>query len=77
VARLEEAVAAYRDALQELTRARVPLQWARTQNNLGNALLRLGVQEGGTAARGRHRRLSRRRAHDIVATSMYALSHGR
>ena len=29
--RLEEAVAAYRAALEEHTRARVPLEWARTQ----------------------------------------------
>jgi hypothetical protein len=35
-ARLEEAVAAYRDALKERTRERVPLDWAGTQNNLGN-----------------------------------------
>jgi hypothetical protein len=27
----------------------VPLQWALTQNNLGNALLRLGEREGGPA----------------------------
>ena len=37
-ARLEEAVAAYRAALEERTRERVPLDWAMTQNNLGNAL---------------------------------------
>ena len=37
-ARLEEAVAAYRAALEEWTRERVPLDWAMTQNNLGNAL---------------------------------------
>ena len=37
---LEEAVAAYREALKESTRERVPLDWAGTQNNLGNALLR-------------------------------------
>ena len=34
-ARLEEAVAAYRAALQERTRERLPLDWAATQNNLG------------------------------------------
>ena len=28
---------------------RVPLQWATTQNNLGNALWRLGESESGTA----------------------------
>ncbi len=37
-ARLEEAVAAFREALKERTRERVPLEWAMTQNNLGNAL---------------------------------------
>ena len=48
-ARLEEAVAAYRAALEEMTRARVPLQWATTQNNLGAALQVLGERESGTA----------------------------
>jgi tetratricopeptide (TPR) repeat protein len=49
MARLEEAVAAYRDALKERTRERVPLDWATTQYNLGNALSALGKREGGTA----------------------------
>ncbi|SHH81608.1 tetratricopeptide repeat protein [Marivita hallyeonensis] len=48
-ARLEEAVAAYRAALEEYTRERVPLNWAMTQNNLGNALSILGKRESGTA----------------------------
>ena len=48
-ARLEEAVAAYRAALEERTRERVPLDWAMTQNNLGNALRALGERESGTA----------------------------
>jgi tetratricopeptide (TPR) repeat protein len=48
-ARLEEAVAAFRAALQEWTRERVPLQWAMTQMNLGAALQRLGEREAGTA----------------------------
>ena len=48
-ARLEEAVAAYRAALEERTRERVPLEWAMTQNNLGNALRALGERESGTA----------------------------
>jgi tetratricopeptide (TPR) repeat protein len=47
--RLEEAVMAYRAALQERRRDRVPLQWAATQNNLGNALGRLGERESETA----------------------------
>ena len=48
-ARLEEAVAAYRAALEERTRERVPLDWATTQINLGNALWTLGERESGTA----------------------------
>ena len=48
-ARLEEAVAAYRAALLERTRKRVPLDWATTQNNLGTALETLGERESGTA----------------------------
>ena len=46
--RLNEAVAAYREALKEYTRRRVPLDWARTQMNLGNALSRLEERESGT-----------------------------
>ncbi|RVT83182.1 XRE family transcriptional regulator [Rhodobacteraceae bacterium CCMM004] len=48
-ARLEEAVTAYRAALEEWTRDRVPLDWAMTQMNLGNALATLGERESGTA----------------------------
>ncbi len=40
---------AYRAALEEWTRDRVPLQWAMTQNNLGTALQTLGARESGTA----------------------------
>ena len=47
--RLEEAIAAYRAALDERTRDRVPLDWAATQNNLGTALRALGERERGTA----------------------------
>ena len=46
--RLLEAVEAYRDALEERTRERVPLDWAMTQNNLGTALSTLGQRENGT-----------------------------
>jgi tetratricopeptide (TPR) repeat protein len=45
---LQEAVAAYRAALEERTRERVPLDWAMTQMNLGNALATLGARESGT-----------------------------
>jgi hypothetical protein len=48
-ARLEEAVAAYREALKELTREHTPLDWAMTQKGLGLAFLNIGVQESGTA----------------------------
>ena len=40
-AKLEEAVAAYRDALKENTRERVPLQWAISTGNQGEALMLL------------------------------------
>src|SRR5262249_19643318 len=46
-AKLEEAVAAFREALKEHTRERVPLNWAMTQTNLRLALTRLGEREGG------------------------------
>ena len=39
---LRESIQTYRDALKEYTRERVPLDWAMTQNNLGNALRTLG-----------------------------------
>ncbi len=39
---------AYRAALEEWTRERVPLDWAATQNNLGDALSTLGERERGT-----------------------------
>jgi tetratricopeptide (TPR) repeat protein len=48
-ARLQEAIKAYRAALEEETRERVPLLWACAQTNLGLALCRLGEREGGTA----------------------------
>jgi tetratricopeptide (TPR) repeat protein len=48
-ARLEQAVAAYDEALKEYTRERVPLDWVATQTGLGNALASLGERESGTA----------------------------
>jgi len=39
--RLEEAVAAYRQALMERTRARVPLDWAESFGRQGVALIQL------------------------------------
>src|SRR5262249_59059345 len=47
-ARFEEAVAAYREAVKEWTRERMPLDWAQTQSNLGNTLSNLGQRESGT-----------------------------
>jgi hypothetical protein len=47
-ARLEEAIARYREALQEYTLSSLPLDWASTKNNLGLALTTLGQREGGT-----------------------------
>ena len=38
-ARFVEAVAAYSAALEEWPREQFPLQWARAQHNLGDALL--------------------------------------
>lgn len=48
-ARLEEAVAACRAALEERTRVRVPLNWGESQNNLGAALWMLGKRKNSTA----------------------------
>ncbi|MGA3011085.1 MAG: tetratricopeptide repeat-containing protein [Terracidiphilus sp.] len=45
---LERAAAAYRDALNEFTQERVPLEWARTQSNLGVALFIIGERGSGT-----------------------------
>ena len=47
-ARLDEAVEAYRAALLEYARERVPLDWALIQSNLGVALRTLGERENGT-----------------------------
>jgi len=41
-------VAAYREALKELTREREPLYWAKIQTNLGDALGTLGERNAGT-----------------------------
>ena len=41
-------MAAYNATLQVCTRERVPLDWATTQNNLGNALRALGERDSST-----------------------------
>jgi len=43
-AKLEETVAAHRDALKEITRERAPLQWAMSFGSEGVALTLLGDQ---------------------------------
>ena len=45
---LAQAIGVCRMTLQEITRERVPLDWAQTQDNLGNALRSLGERESGT-----------------------------
>jgi predicted LPLAT superfamily acyltransferase len=46
---MEEGVEAYRAALEEYTRARASMDWARTQSNLGNALRSVGRLTGDAA----------------------------
>jgi tetratricopeptide (TPR) repeat protein len=46
--RLDEAIIAYRNALEEWTREAMPLAWAMAQTNLGTALQTLGDRESGT-----------------------------
>jgi len=47
-ATLGEVIGRNRDLLAERPRKRVPLQWATTQNNLGNTLRESGELESGT-----------------------------
>jgi len=46
---LRQAIKVYGCVVEERTREQVPLDWAATQNNLGNALETLGGRESGTA----------------------------
>ena len=55
-----EAVTAYRDALQERTRARAPLDWAMSTGNQGVALMLLAERRS-DAKRWRNWRFSRSR----------------
>ena len=48
-AALRAAIETWQLVLQQSPRERVPLDWAATQTNLGNALMTLGGREGGTA----------------------------
>jgi tetratricopeptide (TPR) repeat protein len=45
---LSEAIGVYRDGLLLAPRVKHPLDWAKTQDNLGNALAVLGERESGT-----------------------------
>jgi len=47
--KLEEAVAAYREALKEFTRDRVPLEWAYANHDLANALAALAERQKSSA----------------------------
>jgi hypothetical protein len=55
-ARLEEAIAAYQATLQELSRERMPLEWASIQSNLRTVLEMLSKHIAGR--RSPHRRQS-------------------
>ncbi|MFM7610492.1 MAG: hypothetical protein ACKO9A_16705, partial [Alphaproteobacteria bacterium] len=48
-AALAESIETHKQALALAPRDRVPLDWATTQNKLGNALWALGAREAGTA----------------------------
>ena len=48
-ARFEEAYAACSAALQEYTRERFPLQWAKMEQGLGTALVEISERTGGIA----------------------------
>jgi hypothetical protein len=45
---LEEAMAAHRTALKELTQEQAPLDWAKAQHGLGITLMIVGEREEGT-----------------------------
>jgi tetratricopeptide (TPR) repeat protein len=46
---LSKSIEFYHAALEERTHDRVPLDWAETQNDLGNVLIMLGSRKGGVA----------------------------
>ena len=48
-AALRKSIETWHLVLEQRTRERVPLEWAMTQSNLGNALEALGERESGTA----------------------------
>jgi hypothetical protein len=60
----------YSEALKKWTREIGPLQWAMTQNNLGNALSSLGKRESGTE-------MLTRRPTPIAKRSLYSTKRDR
>ncbi|MGJ8598120.1 hypothetical protein, partial [Sulfitobacter sp.] len=76
-ARLEQALQAYRDTLLEWTRARVPLDWAKTQGNLTNVEIAFFDKTGDTAhldAAERYLTLAREVLEDAGATQYLAMA---
>jgi hypothetical protein len=65
-ARLEAAVVAFRAALEEYKHDQMPLDWAMTQNNLGNTLWRLGEREKRIWKRRPQHRIKHRLEPDLV-----------
>lgn len=82
-ARLEQAVAAFREALAECPRELAPLDWGRAQVNMANALQRLGEREAGlermeeaaAAYRAALKELTRDRVPQDWATTQLNLGH--
>ena len=59
--RLEQTVAAYREALKEFTQERVPLQWAMSTGNQGVAMMIIAKRKEDPVMAARH--FSRSRQH--------------
>jgi tetratricopeptide (TPR) repeat protein len=69
--RFKEAIAAYCEALLELRRDKVPLDWAMTQNNLGNAFSALGEWEADTDKANACTIMKRARGHYAAALEVW------
>jgi len=68
--KLEEAVAAYRDALKERTRERVPLEWAISTGDLGVTSMQL-AQRKRDAAMAQTAVIEIKAARDALAAGRY------
>ena len=66
--RLQERLEAFRKALNEFTRERVPVVWGATQASLGNVLQTLGERESGTKCLEEALEAYRQRRRPAVAT---------